>query len=406
MANQPYNGSRGPGNQGQRPQGQGQPRSAAGQRPPAGRPPQKKKRMRSENRWFRAIIMVLATVVGCVFLALFLLGSAYDMFGLNQPDMLIEVTIPEDAKISEISKILKDKGVVSQPLTFRLYLGYKVKDEPLKGGDYVFNSNLSYNEMIIALRSGYTEREEVRITFPEGLTLWEIAAKLEENKVCSAQAFVDYLNNDAEYPYEFFGAIEDDPLRYHKLEGYIFPDTYDFYIGENVSNVARKFIKNFNDKMTPDLLDRMQDLNLTIDQTITLASVIQKEAGESDDMRLVSSVFHNRLNDSGNFPSLESDVTIFYVEENIKPYVQLANQRMYDAYNTYVREGLPVGPISNPGMDAINAALYPEETETKFYFFVTDKNMEFYYAGTMADHLKNIEIAKAAGGEAHGIGTQ
>ncbi len=363
------------------------------------------RRPRSENRWFRAIVMVIATVVGCIFLAFFILQSAYDLFGLNQKDQIVEVTIPEGAKISDVAKILKQDGVVDQPLTFRMYLQFKdVKNENIVPGDYVFNANMSYNELISALCSGYTEQEVVRLTFIEGMTMLEIAQQLEEAKVCDAEEFMDYLDNEAEYSYEFFGAIEDDPLRFHKLEGYLFPDTYDFYIGENVESVARKFIRNFNDKLTPDLKNRMQDLNLTIDQTITLASIIQKEAGESDDMRLVSSVFHNRLNNPGTYPNLQSDVTIFYVEENIKPLMKMANQAMYDAYNTYVREGLPVGPICNPGLDAIQAALYPENTN--FYYFVTDKNMDFYYAETAEAHYKNVYAAQQVGGTAHGIDTK
>lgn len=348
--------------------------------------------------------MVMATVAGCVFLAFFILQSAYDLFGLNQADRIIEVTIPKGAKISEVAQILKEDGVVDQPLTFRLYLGFKdVKNESIVPGEYNFNANMSYNELIAALSSGYTEREVVRLTFIEGMTILEIAKELEQAKVCGKEAFMEYLDQ-AEYVYEFFGAIEDDPLRFHKLEGYIFPDTYDFFIGENVDSVARKFIRNFNDKITPDLKNRMQDLNLTIDETVTLASVIQKEAGESDDMRLVSSVFHNRMSNSGTYPNLQSDVTIFYVEENIKPLLQLANQPMYNAYNTYVREGLPVGPICNPGMDAIRAALYPENTS--FYYFVTDKNMDFYYAQTADAHYRNVSAAQQVGGQAHGIDTQ
>jgi UPF0755 protein len=387
----------------QQPSRRAVPSRQAAQQPASAGPLQR--RPRSENRWFRAIVMVMATVVGCIFLALFILQSAYDLFGLNQKDKIVEVTIPDGAKISDVAKILKKDGVVDQPLTFRMYLQFKdVKNESIVPGDYIFNANMSYNELISALSSGYTEQEVVRITFIEGMTMLEIATQLEEARVCDAKAFMDYLDQEAEYAYEFFGAIEDDPLRFHKLEGYLFPDTYDFYIGENVESVARKFIRNFNDKLTPDLKNRMQDLNFTIDETITLASIIQKEAGQSDDMRLVSSVFHNRLNDSGTYPNLQSDVTIFYVEENIKPLLQMANQAMYDAYNTYVREGLPVGPICNPGLDAIQAALYPEKTS--FYYFVTDKNMDFYYAQTADAHYRNVYAAQQVGGTAHGIDTQ
>ena len=121
---------------------------------------------------------------------------------------------------------------------------------------------------------------------------------------------------------------------------------------------------------------QMKAQNLTLDQAITLASVIQKEAGRTDDMKMVSSIFHKRLENPAQFPKLQSDVTIFYVENDIKPYLENpddpVNQPMYDAYNTYVCDGLPVGPISNPGVDAIKAAIYPQNTD--YYYFLADKD--------------------------------
>lgn len=380
------------------------PAPTKGQRPPAPKQP----RQRGQSRWFRAIVMVAATIAGCIFLALFALQSASDLFGLNQPDEIIEVTIPQGSGMKEVAKILKENRVIDQSITFRLYLSLLKSgtDEQMQPGKYNFNSNMAYDELIIALRTGKTASEEKRLTFIEGWTMLEIANHLEKNNICDADEFIAFLDNDADYSYEFFGAIENDPLRYHKLEGYLFPDTYDFYIGESVESVARKFIRNFNDKMTTEMKGRMQDLNMTLDEVIILASVIQKEAGESDDMRLVSSVFHNRLNSGGTYPKLQSDVTILYVENDIKPRLQMANQPMYDAYNTYERDGLPVGAICNPGLDAVMAALYPEDTEIAFYFFVTDINMEFYYAATPQQHYQNVATAQKAGGEVHGIDTQ
>jgi UPF0755 protein len=150
---------------------------------------------------------------------------------------------------------------------------------------------------------------------------------------------------------------------------------------------------------------RMQEINLTLDETITLASVIQREVDADEHIRRVSSVFHNRLNAPDYYPNLQSDVTILYVENDIKP---LGNQAIYDAYNTYVRKGLPVAPVCNPGVKAIEAALYPAETE--YYFFVTDVNMDFYYAANIAEHEQNIQLAAEADetgmGTVHGIDTQ
>ena len=144
---------------------------------------------------------------------------------------------------------------------------------------------------------------------------------------------------------------------------------------------------------------------MTLDQVITLASVIQKEAGNADEMGMVSSVFHNRIDDaSAGLPLLQSDVTILYVESDIKPYQSRATQEVYDAYNTYVCKGLPVGPICSPGLDAIKAAIHPEESQ--YYFFVTDINGKYYYGKTLDQHYANVRKAAAAGGAKHGTDVQ
>ena len=153
----------------------------------------------------------------------------------------------------------------------------------------------------------------------------------------------------------------------------------------------------------------MMDLNLSLDEAITLASIIQKEAGGvngPDEMRRVSAVFHNRLDLKEEYPKLQSDVTRDYATKYIIPFHDMRNQPMYDAYNTYVCDGLPVGPICNPGLDAIEAALYP--TDVPYYFFVTDVEEHFYYAETLQKHYENIRLASAVEGEGeiHGTNTE
>lgn len=385
------------------------PQRRSGPPPQGGRPeaPQgggrKRPPQNEGSRWIRAILMVLATISLCIFLAFFFLDTANDLLGLNQEDHTIEIEIPKNATNGDAAKILSDAGVIKNALVFRIYADMKTKDRQFQPGSYVFNSIQGYDEIIVALKSGDYVKKEVRVTFIESETIAEVAAKLEEKEICDAQEFIDYLQT-ADYDYEWFNAISDDPLRFRKLEGYIFPDTYDFYVGESVADVARRFLRNFNDKMTEELRASMLEMDLSMDETIILASIIQKEAGEEDDMAMVSSVFHNRMALSQTYPRLQSDVTIFYVNNNIKNTLAQANQQMYDAYNTYEREGLPVGAICNPGMDAIKAALNPAKTD--FYYFVTDSDGQFYYAKTAEEHYQNVAKAKAVGGEAHGIDTQ
>ena len=265
----------------------------------------------------------------------------------------------------------------------------------MQAGDYVLNSNMSYDQIIAALRAGDTVREEVRVTFYEGLSMREIADLLEEDGVCGADEFIEYVES-ADYEYEFCQLIPEDGLRFRRMEGYLFPDTYDFYKGENVASVAKKFLRNFASRVYNDLYDEIQDAGMTLDEAVTLASIIQEEASNEEEMATVSSVFHNRMeNESAGLPMLQSDVTVHYIENDIKVYQSRTTQEIYDAYNTYVCRGLPVGPICSPGLAAIKAAIHPEETS--YYFFVTDVNGNYYYSRTLDEHYANVYKAQRVG---------
>ncbi len=386
------------------PRAQGQPEEHL-----AGNPSRraKRKKPRKKYRVARALLITAVLVGLCCFLAYFGLQSVSDLLGLNlevigieQEDREVKVDIPEGSSTREIANILKKAGVVDTPLTFQLYSKFKDADGKYQFGEYIFNCNMAYDEIIIALKSGNERQDVVRISFPEGLTLWEIGQKLEDADVCSAEAFVKELQTGT-FDYEFMKSIPaDNPLRFYKYEGYVFPNTYDFFVGEKPSSVVKKFFDSFNANITGEMYDRMEEMGMTLDETITLASIIQKEASYPEDMYAVSGVFHNRFENAEVYPQMQSDVTIFYVEKSIKPHIDTKNQEMYDAYNTYKCEGLPVGPICNPGIDAIKAALYPDQND--YYYFLTDQNGDFYYAATMQEHEQNI---RTADGVAGGIAT-
>ena len=366
------------------------------------RPEPRRRRRRSNGMALLGSVLLVLAAAG--FLAFFAISSATDLLAFGKENRQIEVTIESGMSVNEIAQLLGQSGVIEQPVTFRLYAALRQKDDGFQAGSYVFNSNMSYDRIITALRSGDTIKEEVTITFYEGMTLREIADALEKERVCPAKAFIEYTQT-AELAYEFVDMMPESDLRFRRLEGYLFPDTYDFYVDENVTSVVRKFLRNFQSRVMPELYSEIQDAGLTLDAAITLASVIQKEAGNPEEMSMVSSVFCNRMQDAAaGLPMLQSDVTIFYVENDIKPYQTRAVQEMYDAYNTYVRKGLPVGPICSPGLDAIKAAIHPKESQ--YYFFVTDVNGKYYYSKTLNEHYANVRKAAAAGGAEHGTDVQ
>ena len=244
-----------------------------------------------------------------------------------------------------------------------------------------------------------TEDPTVRVTFPEGFTAVQIAEKLEANGVCSAKDFLSLVTDD-EYlstlTYRFIGGIENPKNRPFNLEGYIFPDTYEFYKGESAERALSRFLRNTEAKLTDEYYLRAEELGYTMDEIISLAAIVQEEATTAAEMGKVSLVVHNRIVGAG-YGKIQCDVTIHYINDYVtdSPYLAHDTEKYKELYNTYKCVGLPEGAITNPGIDAIKAALYPEDTD--YYFFVTDKNWNYYYAETYAEHKKNCAAVGLVG---------
>ena len=225
----------------------------------------------------------------------------------------------------------------------------------------------------------------VRVTFPEGKTVLQTAQLLEENGVCAAEDFLQAVrDSDSAYAAPLRG--QDRPFL---LEGYVFPDTYEFYKNESPSMALSRFLSNFSKKFAEAEQARAQELGMTTDEVLTLASIIQAEAGVPSEMPKVSAVLHNRLR-SGM--KLQCDATYFYLENTVMPYLcpdgwdDAVYEKVADLYYTYRFSGLPQGAICNPGSDAIHAALYPADTDD--LYFVTDADGNYYYSPTYEEHQK------------------
>ncbi len=335
-------------------------------------------------------VVILGLSLG---LSAYIITAACDVFALNKQDVFIDVEISQDATLDEIADTLEEQGVIYKSGLFKVYTKFKKLDDSLQYGIYHLNAKMTYDQILSRLVRVGTEDTIVKLTFWEGMTINSIADMLQDANVCSAKEFRTYLST-ADLNYSFLDGVPKDEKRFYKLEGYIFPDTYEFYEGEAVESVAAKFLNNFSKRVPSEYRDLAKQRGMTLDQVITLASLVQSEASLPANMPMVASVFENRLREPGTYPNLQSDVTIHYVEREIKPYIDIADQAMFDAYNTYVCEGLPVGPVCNPGLAAIKAVLNP--AETNYYYFVTDVNDQYYFATTYEEHLRNCTTAENA----------
>lgn len=358
------------------------------------RTPKKRKR-RFSTKLVVGLLLTTMVIVVSILLAVFILQTAKEIIGFDKPNTEIIVEIPNDSGTEKIAELLESEGIIDQPMLFRVYSKMKGADSFFIAGSHKLSPSMSYGDIIDELQSDAINMREVAdVTFPEGITLVDAAARLEEKGVCSAADFIDTFNS-ASFGFDFEDDVRDSSLKYYKMEGYLFPDTYRFYLEEDPLIVSKKIYKNFDAKLTRDYLGRMEDMGMTLEETLTFASIVQAEAGDTANMKRVASVFHNRLKNKDEFPLLQSDPTSKYVREVICASGEYVSENMKTAYDTYKGAGLPPGPICNPGLDAINAVLYPADTD--YYYFCSNlETGEFYYAKTLEEHEENLKLAGLA----------
>lgn len=320
----------------------------------------------------------------------------------------VTVSIPQGSGVAAIANRLKDAGVIRSAYLFRWYVGQKGAAGKLQYGDFTLQTGgYSYDGLIAAL-SAYAQADSVRLTFPEGTTAIAIARKMEDAGLCSAEDFLAEANTGDFSSYRFWQYVPEDrdaPDRFLRCEGYLFPDTYDFLKDDTVHHYVETFYAHFDKQITDEMYAAMEEQGMTLPEVVTLASFVQEEAGNAQDDN-VAQVFRNRLAEGSPYPKLQSNTSSYvqsdednnYLWNWVAPYYggwEEIPENIRNAYDTYTCTGLPAGPISNPGLAAIQAALAPQcdEEVRDCYFFVTDLSGHYYYAKTYAEHQANCRKA-------------
>ncbi len=315
----------------------------------------------------------------------------YDKIGKNQEDIAYTLTIEKEDFANEVAIELADHHVIISATRFLGYLNDHYPNFQWKNGIYHLNANMSYKELCEALKSPDEAVDYKSFVVPEGKTVAEIAKIVAETKLCTEAEFLAAADS-YDYPYDFISELKarDQESVAYKLEGYLFPATYEFRIGTTTArDIVDKMLLTFSQYITDDMINDASDMGLSLNEYITFGSVIQAEAFSVESMAGVSSVFWNRLNTVG-MKRLQSDPTMFYAEdlESLPDYTK----EMADAYNTYSCVGLPIGPVNCPGVDSLKAVLNPEDSN--FYYFVTDIKGRFYFNETLAGHNRTIQSLK------------
>ncbi len=333
-----------------------------------------------------AVGALLAAILFALFFAIW--NDRYAFFG-TQGSVTLTLSGQESAR--EVAERLKEAGVVAFPTLYARSLQEGIEaGGVLRAGEYSLEKSLPYRTLTARLlRLG--ETQTVRITFPEGETAAQMIERLVERGIGTRERYWEVI---ATYPFEFAFLPEATPDRAVRLEGYLYPDTYDFYQNSTEEAVIAKLLANFERKFDADYRARCEALGYTVDEMVTLASMIQAEGRGVSEYGTISSVFHNRLR-NWRQARLESDATVRYGISQTEPMrpVTPEDLKVDNPYNTYTRQGLPPGAICNPSREAIAYALCPRRTS--YYYFVAGKDGVARFATTYREHLRNI----AKGGE-------
>jgi len=286
-----------------------------------------------------------------------------------------EVLIRPGASSSQIANLLADKGLIRHPLLFKALVRFRGAESDLKTGYYNLSTGMSIDQMIDKIVNGKVITQE--FTIPEGFTVEEIAQEITKQFTFSKKEFLQTARG-----FKFGQAVKNEGRKYN-VEGYLFPETYQVPKGTNPKGIIKVMLEEFKAELDERIISKIEDSGLTLDEVITIASLIEAEAKYDVERRLISSVIHNRLDKN---MALQIDATIQYILPEHKSKILYSDLAIESPYNTYQHVGLPPGPINNPGLDSIKAALNPKETNYLYYFALDDGSHKF--SKTYREHLR------------------
>ena len=365
---------------------------------------ERRARNRRNRRIFRIAWLVSVAIIGGA-IAMFIITGMNDLLAINRKDdnSIVTVTIPKDPTLDTVTDLLAKNGVIGEPSYFRIYATL-TKSNSFSQGSYELNKNMDYQAIISNLQGNSRRTDTVEVTIIEGMSVLEIADKLVEEKALSDKDdFLRLCNSgDFDKDFDFLEEISNSNERYYKLEGYLYPDKYEFYENDDPKSIIYKLLNNYEKRMNQKQdfnydklysvrkLMAKEDIEYSLDEIMTIASIIQAEAANKEDMYYVSSILHNRLHsdESMGVSKLGLDSTKYYPYRSEDALPSDVTSGYKSRYDTYDSEGLPPGPICNPGMEAIKAALKPYDTS--YYFFCHDKYGNAYYASTNYEHEANL----------------
>lgn len=329
-------------------------------------------------------VMYVGFVIGIsVILAALGWLAASDVLALGKPAGEIEFTVREGFTIDELAADMKDAELIKYEFLFKIFASFMDADEKIEAGTYVLNTNYDYNALVSYMRESSGAVATTTVQFIEGSTMEQMFELLEESGVCDADSLFEAA---ASYDYDY-GFLDSSTLGdATRLEGYLFPDKYEFYVGESAISSIDRLLENFDSKVTAEMRQTAVEKGYTLADIITIASLIEKET-DGTDRKNISSVIYNRLNNYSYETAgyLQIDAALYYgIDKDMTEPLTSADLAKDTPYNTYLYQGLPPTPIANPSLASIEAALDPNSTD--YYYYALGKDFLHKFSRTLAEH--------------------
>ncbi len=292
--------------------------------------------------------------------------------------MLVQVEIPKGASSKKIGAILKENNLIRNQDYFYYFTRFKGLDQELKAGIFNLDASWPLERIAISLTKS-NHGPSISFTIPEGFNLKQIAARLEDKGLVSGEDFFKAINN-SRFGYDFLEGL---PGGEQGLEGFLFPDTYQVRENATPEEIINTMLRRFGEIYTEEMQTRTRELDLSVLELVTMASIIEKEGKLDEERPIIAGVFYNRLKAKW---LLESCATVQYLLGEPKENLLYSDLEIESPYNTYKYGGLPPGPIASPGRASLEAALYPADVD--YMFFVAEKDGSHYFSVTLAEHEK------------------
>ena len=352
-----------------------------------------------------------------IILACLAWAAATDVLGFKSSDTVAQITLDKDrftyqevtvtdddgntktkkvhyADMSYVADQLKDNGIIKYKWLFKLFGSVYNADEKIDPGTYELKAIYDYKALVKKMTSGSAAMVTKKITFPEGYTMRQIFKKLDVEGVCDYDELMDAAANST-FNYSFLEGTEKGDA--NRLEGFLFPDTYEFYEGMPAATAINKLLEVFHYKMTAEMLEWQEESGYTMREIVTIASMIEKEAANDTEQYTIASVIYNRLNNVGEtYHKLQIDASLIYGLGDSYTGTLTSSDLSYNTpYNLSMYEGLPPTPIANPGLASIQAALEP--AQTGYYFYALGKDGVHHFFKTYAEHSSFVGSSQYAG---------